>query len=74
MIEGFAPIPRARLPFPTILVASRNDSFSEFARAEELARSWGSRLVDAGASGHLNGDAGFGPWPLGESLLAELRG
>jgi predicted alpha/beta hydrolase family esterase len=74
VIEGFAPIPRASLPFPSILVASHNDRFTDIARAAELARAWGSRLVDAGASGHLNGDSGFGPWPLGESLLAELRG
>jgi hypothetical protein len=74
VIEGFAPIPRERLPFPSIFVASRNDSFTDFARATALAKAWGSRLVDAGDSGHLNADAGFGPWPLGESLLAELRG
>jgi predicted alpha/beta hydrolase family esterase len=43
VIEGFAPIPRAPLPFPSILVASRNDRFTDFARAAELARAWGSR-------------------------------
>src|SRR5438067_635125 len=32
-IEGFAPIPRARLPFPSIVVASRDDPFSELASA-----------------------------------------
>jgi len=74
VIEGFAPVPRRRLPFRSIVVASRNDSFVDFARAEEFAKAWGSRLVDAGAAGHLNGEAGFGPWPLGEALLAELRG
>jgi predicted alpha/beta hydrolase family esterase len=74
VIEGFAPIPMRPLPFPSILVASRNDTFTDFTRAAELAKAWGSRLVDAGASGHLNGDSGFGPWPLGETLLAELRG
>ena len=72
--EGFAPIPMRPLPFPSIVVASRNDTFTAFTRAAELAKAWGSRLVDAGASGHLNGDSGFGPWPLGETLLAELRG
>jgi predicted alpha/beta hydrolase family esterase len=70
--EGFAPIPRERLPFPSILVASRNDQFSDFNRSRALAHDWGSRFVDAGNSGHINTDAGFGPWPLGESLLAEL--
>ena len=72
--EGFAPIPRTLLPFPSILVASRTDPFTAFSRSAELAKAWGSRLVDAGASGHLNADSGFGPWPLGETLLAELRG
>ena len=73
-IEGFAPIPRARLPFPSIVVASRDDPFSELARAQALATAWGSRFVDVGAHGHINADAGVGPWPLGERLLDELRG
>jgi len=74
VLEGFAPIPRARLPFPSIVVASRDDPFSELARAQALATAWGSRFVDVGAHGHINADAGFGPWPLGERLLDELRG
>lgn len=72
--EGFAPIPRQPLPFPAIVVASRNDQFADFEWTRELATAWGARLVDAGRCGHLNADAGFGPWPLGERLLAELRG
>jgi uncharacterized protein len=72
VIEGFAPVPRARLPFPSIVVASRNDPFSALERSRALADAWGSRFVDAGNVGHLNADAGFGPWPLGEALLAEL--
>ena len=72
LIEGFAPIPHARLAFQSIVVASRNDPFTDFERARSLADAWGSRFVDAGNSGHINTDAGFGPWPLGESLLAEL--
>jgi len=74
VLEGFAPIPRARLPFPSIVVASRDDPFSEFARAQALAEAWGSRLVDAGEQGHMNADAGLGPWPAGERLLQALRG
>jgi len=74
VLEGFAPIPRARLPFPSIVVASRDDPFSEFAWAQALAEAWGSRLVDAGEQGHMNADAGLGPWPAGERLLQALRG
>jgi hypothetical protein len=72
--EGFAPIPLAPLPFPSIVVASRDDPFADFERARAFAAVWGSRLVDLGTSGHINADAGFGPWPAGEALLAELRG
>jgi hypothetical protein len=72
--EGFTPVPRELLPFPSIVVASRNDQFSDFERTRALAAAWGGRLVDAGKSGHVNADAGLGPWPLGERLLAELRG
>jgi hypothetical protein len=72
VIEGFAPIPRERLPFPSVVVASRDDQFSDFERTRALAAAWGSRLVDAGPLGHVNADAGLGPWPLGESLLGEL--
>lgn len=73
VIEGFAPTPRERLAFPSVVVASRNDPFGDFNRSRALAEAWGSRFVDAGNSGHINADAGFGPWPLGEALLAELR-
>ncbi len=72
--EGFAPIPRAPLAFPSIVVASRTDPFADFERSRDLAAAWGSRLVDAGDLGHVNADAGVGPWPLGETLLAELLG
>lgn len=61
----FGPYPRDPLPFPSILVASRNDPFSSFAAAEEIADAWGSLFVDAGESGHLNQDSGHGPWPEG---------
>ena len=30
---------------------------------------WGSRLIDAGARGHLNADSGLGDWPEGHALL-----
>lgn len=61
----FAPVPRDPLPFPSLLVASRDDPFCSFARAEEFGFSWGSALVDAGEAGHLNPAGGFGPWPEG---------
>lgn len=61
----FAPIPRDPLPFPSIVVASRTDPYCNYDRAEDFAYAWGSAIVDAGDSGHLNTDSGHGPWPEG---------
>ena len=71
-MAGWAPIPRQRLPFPSVLVASTNDHYVSIERAEVFARWWGSRFVNIGAAGHINVTAGFGPWPDGERLLHEL--
>lgn len=70
--QGFQPVPTARLPFPSLLVASRNDPFATFARSEALAAAWGSTLVDAGEAGHIHAAAGYGPWPEGAMRLAAL--
>jgi uncharacterized protein len=71
-VRNFAPLPRAQLPFTSILVASRDDPYAELARARELGALWGARFVDAGAQGHLNADSGLGTWPAGRALLREL--
>ncbi len=71
--SGFAPMPMARLPLPAIVVASRDDPYVPPSRARVYAQAWGSRFVDAGDAGHLNGESGLGEWPLGLALLAELR-
>lgn len=62
---GFKPAPTAPLPFPSILVASRNDPYCPFAKAEDMSFAWGSKLESAGESGHINADNGQGPWPEG---------
>ena len=74
LLEGFSPMPRLRLPFPSTVVASRNDPFVEITRAEAFARSWGSTFVDLGLAGHINVDSGHGPWTEGHALLDELAG
>lgn len=70
--SGWVPIPRAPLPFPALVAASRNDPLAGFAKVAELTESWGATLHDAGAVGHLNPPAGFGPWPKGLELIAQL--
>jgi len=70
--NGWQPIPRKPLPFPSIVGASRNDPLAQFERAAAMAKDWGSRLVDLGDVGHLNPAAGFGDWPMAETLIHEL--
>ena len=69
---GWLPVPRERLPFPTIVAASRNDPLARLERVAELARAWGSRFDNLGEVGHLNPASGHGPWPQAESYIAEL--
>jgi predicted alpha/beta hydrolase family esterase len=70
--RSFAPLPRRKLPFPAIVVASRNDPYVTFDRAAGFAADWGARLVDAGDAGHINTASGHGPWPEGRRILSEL--
>ena len=72
-VDTFAPMPTALFPFPAVVVASRNDSHMPQARAQNLARLWGAKFVDAGASGHINVASGHGRWPQGRMLLNGLR-
>ena len=69
---GWLPVPRMPLPFPSIVAASRNDPLGQFERVEELARDWGSRVVDLGEVGHLNPASGFGEWPRADEFIREL--
>lgn len=64
----------AGLPFPSTLVASRNDPWMSFARSEMWAERWGSQLVDVGHKGHINVASGHGPWPEVLPMIAELVG
>jgi len=68
----FGPYSREPLPFPSVVIASRNDPFCAFDVAEDIAGAWGSLFIDAGETGHLNEDAGFGPWPEGSMTFAKF--
>lgn len=58
-------VPTAPLPFASLVIASRTDPLCPYARAEAIAAAWGAPLVDAGDAGHIDAQAGFGPWPEG---------
>ena len=69
---AFAPMPLHRLPFAALLVASRNDPFLAFGRAQQLAAAWGAPLIDAGLAGHLDAESGHRRWGEGFRLLSAL--
>lgn len=70
--HGWLPVPRNRLPFPSILAASSNDPLTSLERARTFAQHWGSQLVELGPVGHLNPASGHGPWPQAQQLVHDL--
>ncbi|MDP2094324.1 MAG: alpha/beta hydrolase [Hydrogenophaga sp.] len=72
VLPSWSPIVRQRLPFPSVLVGSRNDPYCRFERAQGLAHDWGSRFIDLGERGHINAESGLGDWPEGHAWLLEL--
>jgi uncharacterized protein len=70
--KNFRPMPQHTLPFPSIVVASTNDIYVTLERAEYFAKSWGSKLVNIGATGHINSASALGGWPQGLQLLQQL--
>lgn len=69
---GWLPLPRSRLPFPSIVAASTNDPLARYEHVVQFAEDWGSRIVDVGAVGHLNPASGFGEWPRALEFVREL--
>jgi predicted alpha/beta hydrolase family esterase len=70
--NGWLPIPRRPLPFPSILATSTDDALGNPVRLRALAKAWGSREHSLGAVGHLNPASGFGVWPGATALIDQL--
>jgi serine hydrolase len=66
---GFGDPTAAVLPFPSVVVASRDDAYGSIEHARGLAETWGAAFVDAGSRGHLNTDSGLGAWEDGWETL-----
>jgi len=73
VLPSWSPVVMQRLPFPSVLVGSRNDPYCTFERAQAFAGAWGSRFIDLGDAGHINADSGLGDWPQGHAWLDELK-
>jgi len=69
---GWLPVPRERLPFASIIAASRDDPLARYDRVAAWAAGWGAELVDLGEVGHLNPASGYGAWPRAESFIDAL--
>ncbi len=72
-VKRFAPFPRCRLPFPSVVVASEDDPFCSLARARHMATRWGASFLNIGAQGHINADSCLGVWPVGQNILERLK-
>ena len=73
-VRGFAPMPRSRLPFKAVVVASSNDPWCELPKARDWAAAWGADFHDIGTHGHINSESGLGDWPQGRDWLYSLAG
>lgn len=72
VLASWSPVVMQSLPFPSLLIASRNDPYCSFERAHRFADAWGATLVDYGMSGHVNADSGLGAWQDGYELLNQM--
>jgi predicted alpha/beta hydrolase family esterase len=60
ILNDFAPVPFARLPYRSIVVGSTNDPFCPVRLAGAYARAWGSEFVRLQGAGHINIESGHG--------------
>jgi len=73
VVRGFAPMPTAKLPFPSIVVTSENDPYVDLDRAKYFAEQWGSDFINIGPKGHINSDSNLQFWEEGQLILQKLK-
>ncbi|MFI5188556.1 MAG: RBBP9/YdeN family alpha/beta hydrolase [Chitinophagales bacterium] len=70
--KGFTPIPKEKIPFRTIVVASSDDQWVSLERANFFADNWGSEFINIGNAGHINTASGHTEWEQGLEILKIL--
>lgn len=70
-LHSFIPIPMKPLATPALVIASDSDPYCALDRAEAFAQAWKADLEIVTGGGHINADAGFGPWPDGWWMVGE---
>lgn len=68
----FGRIPTGPLPFPALVVASRDDIYMSLDKAVLLAQDWQVPLADIGYAGHINVASGFGRWTQGYTFARQV--
>lgn len=71
-LESFTPIPIEKLPFPSAVIASTNDSWATKERTQIFAENWVSKLIFIGDAGHINDASGYTNWDEGLAILKTL--
>ncbi len=59
------------LASPALLIASDNDPYCTIDRAQAFAQAWKADIEIVTGGGHINADAGFGPWPDGWLMVGD---
>jgi predicted alpha/beta hydrolase family esterase len=70
-LHTFTPIPMKPLASPALLIASDSDPYCAIDRAQAFAQAWKADMEIVTGGGHINADAGFGPWPEGWLMVGE---
>jgi predicted alpha/beta hydrolase family esterase len=73
-VRGWGPMILKRLPFPSAVMASRDDDRVSFDRAGVFANAWGSTLTDVGNLGHIGSASRLGLWPFGLFCFGQFVG
>lgn len=70
--KDFLPYPEGRLPYPSVVIGSQNDTHCSLEEAKKLANTFHSLFLDGGEAGHINEHSGYGPWPEGFMVFSKM--
>lgn len=71
-VDSFIPMPRIKLPFPSMMVVSENDEYCSIEKSTRMARIMGSKLINIGKKGHIDSNSNLGTWEVGQNLLIDF--
>jgi predicted alpha/beta hydrolase family esterase len=67
-------MPLRPLGVPSTLIASETDPWMRLETAGAWALLWAARFLNLGPVGHINTEAGFGPFPIAQQIVDRMRG